>query len=450
MTETPGSTLAGTHREQNTSGGPSATGGHRTRIGGIVGSVSVLAVVVVCALPAASGGVFAGVAARDPQLDGLAERMAVSLGQALEKRGFTDLGSPPLPDPDDAPDAVLKGALDDARARYLEGEFATALQRASDAVTRFEGAGAFRAGEGWQAYADALVLRSVSQRRLGKDADADESLRRLAAAAPSAKLDPDITPQKTAERWAEVVAELWAKPRVQIEVITTPPGAAVTVDGKAVGRAPLVVRDLLPGVHFVGLSADGERRERRVTATAPSTRVEEQLGDARTAPARALRDAVAAPVAEATLADKAGPLGDDVVVGALVPDPAGALLVVARLRGGSAQVVGARLEKKGDARERAEELASALEEGRPGWLGEGPSSPQVVLTQAPPAWGAAGPSAGAGDPPAADDADGGGVWWIVAGVGVGVVVAGVATVAGVLIAAEANQRLAVTVDASKL
>lgn len=412
--------------------------------------VSVLAAVVLCALPAASGGVFAGVAARDPQLDGLAERLAVSLGQALEKRGYTDLGSPPLPDTDDAPDAVLKSALDDARARYLEGEFAAALQRSSDAVTRFEGAGAFRPGTGWQAYADALVLRSVSLRRLGRDSEADEALRRLAAAAPTAKLDPDITPQKTAERWAEIVAELWSKPRVQIEVVSTPPGASVVVDGKAVGEAPLVVRELLPGVHFVGLSADGERRERRVTATAPSTRVEESLGDERSEPARALRAALAQPLSEGSLATRAEALGDDVVVGALCPDAAGSLLVLARRHAGGLQLVGARVERKSDAKARADELVAALEAGKEGWLGEGPASPRVVLTEAPGAW-STGALTATGDPPAEPAEEGGdGFVWIAAGVGGVVVVGAVAAVAGVFLASEAGKRLTVTVDASKL
>ena len=412
--------------------------------------VSVLAAVVLCALPAAPGGVVAGVAARDPQLDGLAERLAVSLGQALEKHGYTDLGSPPLPDPDDAPDAVLKSALDDSRARYLEGEFAAALQRATDAVTRFEGAGAFRPGAGWQAYADALVLRSVSLRRLGRDADADEALRRLAAAAPTAKLDPDITPKKTAERWAEIVAELWSMPRVQIEVVSTPPGAVVVVDGKAVGAAPLVVRELLPGVHFVGLSADGERRERRVSASAPSTRVEEALGDERSEPARALRTALAHPLSDEALAARAEALADDVVVGALCPDAEGSLLVLARRRAGALLLVGARVERKSDAKARADELAAALVAGKEGWLHGGPASPLVVLTQAPRSW-ATGLTATTDDPRAEPVEEGGdGVVWAAVGVGGLVLVGAVAAVAGGFMAAEAGKRLTVTVDASKL
>ena len=415
--------------------------------------MSVLALVVVCALPAASGGVFAGVAARDPELDGLAERLAVSVGQALERRGYVDLGSPPLPDPDDAPDAVLKSALDDARARYLEGEFGAALQRASDAVARFESAGAFRPGAGWQSYADALVLRSVSQRRLGKDAEADESLRRLAATAPTAKLDPDITPQKTAERWSELVAELWGRPRVQLEVISTPPGATVVVDGKAAGQAPVVVRELLPGVHFVGLSADGERRERRVTATAESTRLEEQLGDARSAPARLLRQALASPLDPGALVEKARPVGPDVVVGALVPDAQGPLFVVALVQGGKLQLLGTRIEKKTDAKERADAVVAALEQGKLGWLDGGPATPQAVLAQSPSSWAPADGGGGTrpgGSTPDADD-DGGGMVWLLAGVGAGaVVVAAAATLTGVLLAADANKRVTVTVDASKL
>ncbi len=411
-----------------------------------------LLAVVVCALPTASEGVFAGVAARDPQLDGLAERLAVAVGAALERQGFVDLGSPPLPDPEEAPDAVLKSALDDARARYLEGDFAGTQQRAADAATRFEASGAFRAGTAWQSYADAMVLRSVSARRLGRDTDADEHLRRLATVAPSAKLDPDITPEKVAERWAELVAELWAKPRVHIEVVTTPPGAQVVVDGKAAGRAPVVVRDLLAGIHFVAVSADGERRERRVTVSAGSARVDEQVGEPRNEPARALRMAVAAPVAEAALLAKAGDLGDDVVVGALVQDDQGSLFVLARVSSGATRLVGTRVHGKSDAKARADDAVAALTKGVHGWLGEGPATPGAVLFQARAAWAseasADGPAEGATAP---EPGDGGGAWWVLGGVGASVLVlVAVAAVGGAVIATEAAKELKVTVDASKL
>lgn len=416
--------------------------------------VPVLLAVVVCALPAASEGVFAGVAARDPQLDGLAERLAVAVGQALERQGFADLGSPPLPDPEEAPDAVLQGALDDARARYLEGDFAGSQQRATDAATRFEASGAFRVGTDWQAYVDAMVLRSVSARRLGRDADADEQLRRLAAVAPAAKLDPDITPEKTAERWAELVAELWARPRAQIEVVSTPPGAHVVVDGKAAGRAPVVVRDVLPGTHFVGLSADGERRERRIAVATGSARVEEKVGEPRNAPARALRDAIAAPIAEAALLAKAHDLGSEVVVGALVPDAKGSLFVLARVDRAGARMVGTRVQSKGDAKSRADDVVTALMAGASGWLGDGPASPGVVLTQTRGAWAnpasAGGPDPG--DPPVGATGDeGSGAVWIVVGAGAGaLVLAAVAVAGGVIMASEAAKELKVTVDASKL
>ncbi|MBI1949118.1 MAG: PEGA domain-containing protein [Deltaproteobacteria bacterium] len=416
--------------------------------------MSFVLAVVACALPTAGEGVFAGVVARDPQLDGLAERLAVSVGQALERQSFLDLGSPPLPDPEEAPDAVLKSALDDARARYLEGDFAGSLQRANDAATRFESAGAFRAGPGWQAYADALVLRSVCSRRLGRDADADESLRRLGTVAPKAKLDPDITPEKTAERWAELVAELWARPRVQIEVVTTPPGAQVVVDGKVAGHAPIVARELLPGVHFVGLLADGERRERRVTVSTGSARVEEQVGEPRSARASALRDAVASPVTSDALHAAATPLAADVVVGVLVPDAKGSLFVLARLHDGKAQVAGTRVQSKADAKARADDVVAALVDGKDGWLGDGPASPTVVLTEPRVAWagGAGAAEVGTGGAPADEPGEpGDATVWIFAGVGAGALaVAAAAAITGVVLAAEAAKKLSVTVDASKL
>jgi hypothetical protein len=397
--------------------------------------------------------VYAGVAARHPGLDARAERAAVALGQALEKRGALDLGSPPLPDTGGAPDGALAGLVAAGRAKYLEGDFNAALDKADDAIERFEATGAFRSGSPWASWGAALVIRALALRRLGKEADADAALARLASVMPSAVPDPEITPPKIAQRHQQLLLELKGKPRIQIEVTSVPEGAEVVVDGRAVGRAPIVVRDLLPGDHFVALSREGERAERKVTAREGVVRVEERVGDPRTIAARALRTALSSTSSAEEILKKARALSDDAIVGALVPSREAALLVLARAHAGELQVVGARIEKTASIDARAEALAEALYAGEAGWIEEGgaPSALEAGEQQATPLDVLVGraPSASAGGPPGVEDEEGSGAWVIV-GVGLGAAAAVAIGVAGALLLNDASKRVEVTVDASKL
>lgn len=424
------------------------------------------ALVVLCALaptlsaaapavPADSAtSIFAGVAARSPALDARAERAAIALGQALERRGVVDAGSPPLPDPADGPDSILDGLVTTARTLYLDGDFTAALAKADGAVERFEGSGAFRMGATWSSYADALVLRALALRRLGKESDADAALTRLASVMPDATPDPEITPPKIAQRHEQILVELRGKPRVQIEVVSEPAGAGVLVDGKPAGETPVVVRDLLPGVHFVALSFEGERVERTVTGTSGTVRVGERVGDARTAAARSLRRTVSTPATRGSLLERAHATGDDVIIGAMEPWEGGALLVLARIVSSDLAVAGVFLEEGDPVNAKAQELAEALLGGKRGWVGDlgrlgkadpPPPTPEDVLL-GPGKASRLDEAAGAPE----GDEDGGGTWLLV-GVGAGAVAAVATAVAvGAFLAAGAANELEVTVDASNL
>ncbi len=54
-----------------------------------------------------------------------------------------------------------------------------------------------------------------------------------------------------------VTVEMAASRLVMLKILSTPPDAAAYVDGKSVGRTPLVVQELAPGRHRVRLELDG-------------------------------------------------------------------------------------------------------------------------------------------------------------------------------------------------
>lgn len=418
----------------------------------------------------AAAPVYAGIAARDPALEAQAERIAIAVGQALDKRGVVDLGSPPLPDAVDGPDAILDNLVAAAEKLVLDGDFNAALAKADEAIARFErdGGSAFREGTAaWTSYGKALVARALALRRLGKEGESDASLAKLAVVMPKAVPDPGLTPPKVAQKHQQILEDLRGKPRVEIEVQSDPPGADVVVDGVAAGKTPLVVRDLYPGTHFVAISAEDARAEKRVNVTAATgtARISERVGDPRAAAIRVLRTNVAQASGADALLDAARDVGDDVVIGAIMPDEAGPLVVLGRARDGKLAVVaGARFDKKVQAGARATALAEALLDGKGGWLDEGgaETAPDVDVEQALVRGLGGGVANGAGgisDPdPDPDRAPGGGgddggdgTPWVLFGVGAGVaalVVTG--AVVGVLVAAANANKVEVVIDASNL
>lgn len=435
-----------------------------TRCRAILGPV-VVAGILLCAWAGsvAAAPVYAGVAARDPALEAQAERIAIALGQALDKRGVVDLGSPPLPDAVEGPDAILDQLVAASEKQLLDGDFSAALSKADEAIARFEGGGAYRAGPAWTSFARALLARSLALRRLGKEADSDATLSRMASLLPKFIPDPGMTPPKVTQRHQQLLDEVKSKPRVEIDVLSEPQGADVVIDGQPAGKTPIVVRDLYPGAHFVGVSLEGERIERKLTVNSGSGRVSERIGDPRAAAIRVLRTHAAQASGEDHLLDAARGVGDDVVIGALLTDASsaesGPVVVVGRARDGKLVVAaGARLEKKAQASARASELADALLDGKSGWLGDAApkATPEAVLINGLPSGTILGPDGPNGpDGPAGSDApavgEDEGPPWVLLGVGAGVaavVITG--TVVAVLISAANANRVEVTVDASNL
>jgi PEGA domain len=388
--------------------------------------------------------VFAGIAVREAGADALAERAAVALAQAMEKRGVVDVGTPPLPVVSEVDDPVLDNAVSAAIARYQEADFARAPERADEAIARFEKKNAFVAGGPWEQYGRALLVKSLAERKLGREDAADATLRTLAVTQPKRPPDPSLATPSLLERYTVILDEMRGKARVQIEVTSSPAGAAVVLDGEARGTTPVVVRELLPGTHFVAIEREGVLVQKAVDASG-NVRLDERLGDPRADAAKALRAEVASGAKEEALLERARAIGDDVVFGVLVLDATGrASVALARVRGGELMLAGTHIEDKSALKARLAPVADALLDGVASHEGmfipEAPGSPRTLLFDAQKA-----------APPAVTDEDEGlSPLVVVAGVGVGVLVVGAAAVIGTVLALQAGEEVRVVIDASQL
>lgn len=393
------------------------------------------------------GVVFAGVPVREPSADAQAERIAVLLAQALEADGVADLGTPPLPAVADSADPErLTAAVDAALTRYQEADFVGASERAASAADRFEETLAFVADAPWDTYARALLVRSLAERKQGNDDGADAALRRLAVLRPDTAPDPALATPSLLGRWQEILDEVRSQKRVEIELVSTPAGAEVIVDGVARGASPLVVGGLLPGEHFVSVERAGHFVH-RVVDVSESKRVAVTVGDERLDAAHALRAAIrdGAPAEEAV--KRARTVGDDVIIGLFVPAKTGQAptLVLARVRATGVSIVGTALDDKATLKPRVLAAAAALLGGGGSadgvWLDGGEGALRPLLF--PPSPGATGAGRAVEDD--------GPSWLLLAGVGVGIAVvlgasAGIATV----LTLQSAERVEVVVDASKL
>jgi hypothetical protein len=104
---------------------------------------------------------------------------------------------------------------------------------------------------------DALAARALAYSAIRDRGDAKAELSRLFALKPDYKLDPRRLPPDLAQRSEEARLKVSRAPRVALEVRSAPVPAEVFVDGTYRGIAPLEVRGLAPGDHYLTLRAPG-------------------------------------------------------------------------------------------------------------------------------------------------------------------------------------------------
>jgi hypothetical protein len=158
-------------------------------------------------------------------------------------------GQPAAKPPADAPAAAKppdKKTKDAARKAYAEGEKAYTAGNYAAAYDSFKKAHDLIPTP----HAEFWLAMSLAQQ--GKDEEATKALEALLASPEASKIGED----KQAEA-KKKLDELKAKQGAEVNLVSTPPGAQVTVDGQAqMGETPMTVK-MTPGAHKLVLTLAG-------------------------------------------------------------------------------------------------------------------------------------------------------------------------------------------------
>jgi len=388
---------------------------------------------------------YAGATTRTPALSSASAAVQASAASAFERLSISNVSKGPTPQvqPDRVED--LQRILSDARVRYLDGEFKEALDATDLGIGRFEEKLAFRATpDAWVAFGELMLVRALALRRLGREAESDDALTALAAAFPSYVPDPGLAPPKVAARYQAGLKKLRERQPVTLEIQSRPAGANVVLDGRALGVTPLVVKDLLPGKHYVALDYDGDRMERAAVFARPTEKISSELGDPRAKAARALLRALGTPIEEAALVKLARTVGDDVTSIVLVPEEGSVLVLAGRVRDGKlASVVGAAIPASLVGLDAAlGALAVASREAKADGFTAGTTGDASTLRRRFLAGGAV----------AAPTSDDGATWLNIGGASAEILVVAAAATIGTLavLASQSDPNVVVVIDASRL
>ena len=158
----------------------------------------------------------------------------------------------PTGDPKAGPRAIR--LIEQARTALDDGDFAEAAQTLKTAITRLEKNG--DALDDLQPLADAYLLAGVAFFRDGQEDEGDDMLARAVHYAPERKLKPGEMPPIFMRVFERARTNVLQRPRARIEV-RAPPASTVRLDGRAVGNAPLVLTDVLPGKHWLRVQSPG-------------------------------------------------------------------------------------------------------------------------------------------------------------------------------------------------
>ncbi|MFZ9888915.1 MAG: PEGA domain-containing protein, partial [Myxococcota bacterium] len=143
----------------------------------------------------------------------------------------------------------LERMLADARGRHLEGDFRGAVDQTEEATRRFLASYAYEEdGRAWEVFTDLLLLQGLALSRLDDNRAADAALRRIATIRPSYVPDPGIAPPRFTSHFRQISRQL-AGETVPLRIESSPEGARVLLDGQAIGKTPLDLPAVVPGLH---------------------------------------------------------------------------------------------------------------------------------------------------------------------------------------------------------
>lgn len=155
--------------------------------------------------------------------------------------------------------------MQEARILYDRAQPQDAIPLAEEAVAAFQASLAFT--DTPRELQDALLLLALCHLADGDPARADEAFRRAAVVDPGRALENASYAPEVRQRFDQIRVQVAGQPSGTLSVQTTA-AAAVWIDGRRVGEAPVQDHRLVPGPHAVVVrGADGAVASRQVTVS---------------------------------------------------------------------------------------------------------------------------------------------------------------------------------------
>ncbi len=104
---------------------------------------------------------------------------------------------------------------------------------------------------------DTLLMLSVCNYRLDKENEGAKMLVKVIRLRPALVLDPAKYPPMFRNTMNSIRKRLLRKTRGELEVVANTDGATVFFDGKKVGTSPILLKDLVPGEHYLRVEKQG-------------------------------------------------------------------------------------------------------------------------------------------------------------------------------------------------
>ncbi len=120
---------------------------------------------------------------------------------------------------------------------------------------------------------DTLLMLSVCSYRLDREDEGAKMLIKVIRLRSKLQLDPAKYPPMFRNTMDKIRTRLLRKTRGQLEVVANTDGATVYFDGRKVGTAPILLKDLVPGEHYLRVEKEGLQTYATKTVIMPTKKV---------------------------------------------------------------------------------------------------------------------------------------------------------------------------------
>lgn len=307
--------------------------------------VALVTLVMLCMLGAGATAhaepVYFGAAARGGVDPKTAQRVRAALESAVSRQGVKVLDA--TSSGDDSVQAAMtaaKEAMEEATKAFGDEDWAAALTASLIALQKFESDLAYSEDEAaWALFRDIMSLRALTYLKIRKKDDAADTMRALLSVLPRYSPNREKAPEGLIALVDQANDEIKALPPAPLEVQSKPAGAQVLVDGRRVGKTPLLLEDLVPGVHYVTMAAAGGRHNERIVVDEVGARVSARIGSKRGVAARDVLRAIEKPTTAKVFVLSVQDVDDDGLLAVMLPSGKKVEIIGARVSGGEVKVV---------------------------------------------------------------------------------------------------------------